>query len=90
MEIRRAFGDPGDEAGEPRMGAEGLHGVVGPGEFGLRHRGVDLVVADLVHEDGRPALAAAQARDEVVQALPCVRRDGPLAEGADGVVAHDG
>jgi hypothetical protein len=72
------------------MGTQRFHGVVVPRKLRLRHGGVDLVVADLVHEDGRPALAAAQARDQVMQALLGVWRDGPVAEGADGVVAHDG
>jgi hypothetical protein len=66
------------------MGTQRLHRVVGPRKLRLRHRGVDLVVADLVHEDGRPALAAAQARDQVMQALLGVWRDGPVAEGQMG------
>jgi hypothetical protein len=87
---RGAFRDPCDERGKARMGAQRLDGVVVARKLRLGHGGVDLVVADLVHENGRPALAAAQARDQVVQALLGVRRDGPVAEGADGVVAHDG
>jgi hypothetical protein len=72
------------------MGAQGLDGVVAARKLGLGHGGVDLVVADLVQQNRRPALAAAQAGDQVVQALLGVRRDGPVAEGTDGIVAHDG
>jgi NADPH-dependent 2,4-dienoyl-CoA reductase/sulfur reductase-like enzyme len=66
------------------MGAQRLDGVVAARKLRLGHRGVDLVVADLVHENRRPALAAAQAGDQVVQALLGVRRDGPVAEGQMG------
>jgi len=70
------------------MRAQRLHRVAGPRKLRLGHRGVDLVVADLVQKNRRPTLAAAQARDQVMQALFRVRRDGPVAQGAYGVVTH--
>ncbi len=88
VEIGGAFGDPADEPRDPWMGAQGLHRVVAACKLGLGQRGVDLVVADLVQKHRGPALAAAQARDQVVQALLRVGRDGALAERADGIVLH--
>lgn len=94
MEIGGPFCDPIEERRKARMGAQGLHGIVGPRKLRLGHRGVDLVMADLMQQDRRPTLAAAQSRDQVVQALLGMRRDGPVAQGADGwadgIVAHDG
>lgn len=54
------------------------------GKFGFGEAGVDFLVADVVKEDGRSALAAFQFRDQVVQALRHVRRDGAQAERAGG------
>ena len=53
-----ALGHPGEESREPRMGAQRLDRVVAAGQFRLGQGRVDLVVADLVQQHGRPALAA--------------------------------
>ena len=71
------------------MGAQGLDRVVLAGKLGFRQRGVDLVVADLMQEHGWPPFAPAQFRDKVVQALPGIGGDGPVAERAEGI-AHGG
>jgi hypothetical protein len=47
-------------------------------------------VADVMKKDGRPALAAAQLRRQVVQALWHARGNGASAEGAEGGVGHVG
>ena len=72
------------------MGAQCLDGVVAARKLRLGHRGVDFVMADLMQQHRRPALSAPQTGDQVMQALFCVRRNGPFAQGADGVIAHDG
>jgi hypothetical protein len=51
---------------------------------------MDFIVADLVQQNGGPTFATTQARDQVVQALLGVRRNGPVAQWADGVFAHVG
>ena len=89
MKRGRAFRDPQDEFRKPWVGAQRFNGVIVPGKLGFRQRGMDLVVADLVQEHGRPAFAAAEFRDKVVQALSRLGRDGPVAERADGIV-HGG
>jgi|GEM_PF-6742386 len=70
------------------MRAQCLHRAVAAGKLGLGHRGVDLVMAELVQKNRRPALAAAQTGDQVMQALLRVRRNGPVAEGTYGIVTH--
>ena len=70
------------------MAAQRRDGVVGPRQFGFAERGVDLVVADLVQKHGRPTFAAPEFRDKMVQALRHVRRNGAVAERADGI-AHE-
>jgi len=72
------------------MGAQRLDGGEGPGEFGLGEGRVDLLVADMVQEHRRPALATAQFRRQVMQALRDAGRNGPSAEGAEGVIGHGG
>lgn len=69
------------------MRLQGLDHVVGPCQFSLRQSCEDLVVTNLVQKYGRPALAAAQFRDEVVQALPRFGRNRAKAEGTDRI-AH--
>lgn len=86
MEPRRAFGDPLDKLGKPGMAAQGLNGAVIPCQLGLGQRGVNFIVTDLVQSHHRAAFAALQLGNEMVQALPCIRRDGPVAQGADGIV----
>lgn len=65
-----------------RMGAEGFEGVIAPREVGFAERCVDFVVADLMKQNGRPALPAPELWNEVVQALADIRRDRPAAEAA--------
>ena len=86
MKTGWALRDPADEFCQPRMGAQRVDGVVVPGKLGLGERGVDFVVADLVEKDCRPALAATEFRDKVVEALARIGRNGALAERADGIV----
>lgn len=90
MEIRRAFGDPRHEAFDPGMGTQGLDRIVASGKLRLGKGRVNLVMADLMQQDRRPALAAAQAGDQVMQALLGAGRNGPVAERADGGVVHGG
>ena len=70
------------------MGAQRLDRVIVAGKLGFRQRGVDFVVAYLVEQHGRPALAAAQFRNKVMKALRGIRRDCPEAEGTYRV-AHE-
>ena len=63
------FGDPLDEAGKPRVRAQGLDRVIVPGQFCLGESGVNFVVTDLVQSYDRPPLAAFEPGDEMVQAL---------------------
>jgi hypothetical protein len=83
MKAGRAFPDPGDEFREPRMRPERRDAGIGPCQLGLCQGGVDLVVADLVQQNHGPALAATELRDQVVQALPRLRGDRPVAERTD-------
>jgi len=71
------------------MGAQRLDRVEIAGQFGLGQGGVDLVMANLVQQHGRPALAAAQLGRQVVQALRGRRRDRALAQGAGWKDIHD-
>lgn len=66
------------------MGPQGLGRVEAAGQFGLGQGRVHLLVADVMHQHRRPALAAAQLRGQVVQALRHARRDRALAERALG------
>ena len=70
------------------MLAQRRDGVVGARKLGFREGGVDLVVANLVQKNGRPAFSAPELGDEVMQALAGVGRNRPAAEGTDGVIAH--
>ena len=90
MEIGRTLGDPCEKRRKPGMRAQRLGRVVAAGKLGFGQRGVDLVVADLVDKDRGAALAAAQFRDQVMQALLRAGRDRTQAERAEGQVFHDG
>ena len=70
------------------MGAQGFDGVVAAGQFGLGQGGVNLIVADLMQKHDRPALAAAQFRRQVMQALFRILRDRAVAKRADGRFGH--
>ncbi len=72
------------------MGAQrGGRGEVA-GELGLAQRRVDLLVAEVMEEDGGASLAALGARDQVVEALGHARRDRAQAQRADGLAAGAG
>ena len=88
VEIGRALGDPRKEGRKPWMGAQGRNSVVAARQFRLGQGGVDLVVADLVQKHDRPALAAAQFRRQVMQALFRILRDRAAAKRADGRFGH--
>ena len=90
MKIGRPFSDPGDEFGQTWMRLQGRDCRVVAGQFGFRKRCVDFVVTDLMQPHGWSVLAAPQFWDKVMQALFGGRRDGPVAERADGVIVHDG
>ena len=70
------------------MGFERLDRGVAAGEFGLGKGRVDFVVANLVQESRLTALPAAELRDEVMDALADVRRDGAAAERAHGIAGQ--
>jgi len=63
-------------------GAEAL------GQFALAQAGVDFLVADVVQQNRLAPFAAAQAGDEVMQALRDMGRDRPVAERADRIVVQ--
>lgn len=66
------------------MAAKGLGRVEVAGEFRLGQGGVHLAVADVMHQDGRAALATLELWHKVMQRLRRVRRDRAQAERADG------
>ncbi len=68
------------------MSAQRLGRRVGARELRLAQRRVNLVVADLVEEHRRPALAAAELWDEVMQALARLGRNRAAAQGARRVI----
>ena len=57
-------------------------------QFGLCQRRMDFVVADLVQQNCRPTLAAAQFRDKMMMALAHIRWDGTATERALGRIGH--
>lgn len=75
----RAFGDPCGKLGQTRMAAQGFYRVVGARQFGFSERCMYFIVADLVQEYGRTALAAAQLGYKMVQALLGVCWNGSVA-----------
>ena len=88
VEIGRAVGDPCEKGRKPGMGAQGIDGVITAHQFCLGQGSVDLVMADLVQKHDRPALAAAQFRRQVMQALFRILRDRAVAKRADGRFGH--
>ena len=88
MEIGGAFGDPREKGRKPWMAAQGVDAVVAAGQFGLGQGSVNLIVANLMEQHDRPALAAAQFRRQVMKALLGIRRDRAVAKRADGQIAH--
>ena len=67
------------------MGAQGLDRGIVAGKLGLAQRCMNLVMADLMQEDGRTVFAALEAGDQVMVALAGVRRDRAAAERANRV-----
>ncbi len=88
MKLIRPFADPIHEARNPGMAPQCVDIVVGPRKLGLGQRRMDLVVANLMQQHGRPTFPSAQLGYQMVQALFGVRRDRALAERADGGVVH--
>lgn len=88
MEIGRAFPNPGNESRKARVGLKRGYRVVDAGQFRLGQGGMNLIVADLVQQHGRPALATAQARDQMVQALRGVWRNRATTKRASGGIFH--
>ena len=71
------------------MRAQGFGRVKVPREFRFGQGRVNLVVANLMNKNGRPALAALEFGDQVMMALFDTRRDRAQAKGADRVgVGH--
>lgn len=70
------------------MRAQRLDRVEIAGKLRLGHRGVNFVMADLMQQNRWAALSAAQSRDQVVQALFCVRWNRPFAQRANRIVTH--
>src|SRR6056297_2377190 len=70
------------------MRSQGLDTGIVARQFRLAQRGVDLVVANLMKQHHRPALAAFQPGDQVMQALARLRRDRPAAKRAYRVLIH--
>ena len=89
MKARWALGDPRQKRRQPRMGAQGFDGVVAAGQFGLGQGGVNFIVADLMQKHDRPALAAAQFRRQVMQALLGVLWNRSLAQRAGWQIIHE-
>ena len=85
MELRWLRAEPGEGPRELRMGAELPGRVPFPRQLGFGEDRVDLVVADLMDEDGGPVGAALHLRDEVMDALARARRDGPEAQRAERI-----
>jgi len=87
MKVWRTFGHPLEELCKTWVGAKRLWRGVVAGEVGLGQCRVDFVVTDLMQQHRWSALAPAELRNEVVEALLGVRRNGPVAKGADRI-AH--
>lgn len=84
-ETGRAFRDPADEFRQPGMRAQRVYARVIPRQFSLRQSGVDLVMADLVKQDRGSTFTAFQLGDQMMMALPYLRRNGPLTQWANRI-----
>ena len=67
------------------MGAQRLGRVVVARQLGLAERRVNFIMANLMHQNDRPALAALQLGRQVMQALLGIRRDRAMADRAYGI-----
>ena len=88
MKSGRAFGDPANELGQSGMRAQGLDCRIVARQFSLGQGCVNFIVANLMQPNDRPAFAAFECRDQLMQGLRRVWRYGPAAERADRVVHH--
>ena len=86
MKIGRAFGDPCDEFGEPRVGPERLYRVILARQFRFRQRRVDLIVANLMQQDHGSAFPTFQLGHQMVQALLGLRRNRAVTKRANRVI----
>lgn len=85
VEGRGTFGNPSDEPAKVRMRPQGLNRMIVPGELPLCQRSMYFTMTDLMKQHDRTTLAALQLRDQVMQALRRLRRDGPAVEGTDRI-----
>ena len=81
-----AFDHPPDEFGQPWVPPQSLNRAVFPRQFRFGQRGVDFVVAYLVKPHDRPALATFQLWHKVMQALPRIRRNGPITQRTNRII----
>lgn len=88
MKAGRALADPLQKRRKPWMGAQGIDGVMAARQFCFRQGGVDFVMANLMQQNDRPALAAAQLGRQVMQALFRIPRDRALTKRAKGQIVH--
>lgn len=88
MKIGRALPDPSDEFLQSWMGLKRLYRVEVSGKLRFREGRVDFVVTDLMQKNRRAALATPQSGDQMMQALPCIRRDRTAAKGAGREIFH--
>ena len=75
VKVRRAFGDPTEKRGQSWMRAQRPGGVIVAGQFRFCQGGVDLLMANVMHEDRLAAFAALELGYQVVMALPHTLRD---------------
>ncbi len=68
------------------MGPQGCNARIIASQLCLAQRGVDFIVANLLQQHGRPALAAFQPWDQMMLTLAGMRRDLPVTQGAKGVI----
>ena len=87
MKPGRPFRDPADELLKAGVSAQGVDRVIIARQIGFAECCVNFIVTDLVKQHRRPAFAAPKPWREVVQALPDIGGDGPVAKRADRI-AH--
>lgn len=85
-ETGRAFRNPTDELGEPRVAAQGLDTGILSRQFRLGQRGMNFIVTDLLKQDGRPALSPFKLGDQVMMALTRIGRNRAVAKRTDRIV----
>lgn len=88
MKVSWALGNPSDELSKARVSFQRGDGGKVARKLGLGQGGMNLVMADLVKQNGWAILPAFQPWDEVVQALFRVGRDRAVAKGAGRGLLH--